>query len=97
MQLKINNTIKKSNLSPHHSKMDIRDFENNFKYKLFLPILYVVNWALMLTGPFFYPALYQYVVLGVFTIIALKSAITFVWSIIALFDGVSLLYKYRQI
>jgi hypothetical protein len=33
--------------------MDINDFKDNFKYKLFIPFLYFLNWALMFVGPSF--------------------------------------------
>lgn len=35
--------------------MDIQDFEGNFKYKLYLPVLYGFNWLLMIFGPFYFP------------------------------------------
>ena len=77
--------------------MDIRDFENNGKYKLFLPILYVVNWALMLTGPFFYPVAYQYICFAIILFMAFKSAITFICCLFSVYSGIKTLKKAKQI
>ena len=45
--------------------MDIRDFEGNFKYKLIIPGLYVINWILIFLGPSVMPLCYQwYSILG---------------------------------
>lgn len=33
--------------------MDSDDFEGVYKFKLIIPIIYVISWVLMLTGPFY--------------------------------------------
>lgn len=39
--------------------MDITDFEGLFKYKLIIPILYIISWISMFAGPAFFPDIYQ--------------------------------------
>jgi hypothetical protein len=77
--------------------MDISDYDNTYKYKFFLPILYVVNWALMLTGPFFYPAAYQIYCFGVVIIMGLKGLQSFLWGLKALFNGVKFLKQAKKL
>lgn len=73
--------------------MDITDFDNTYKYKFFLPMLYVVNWALMLTGPFFYPAAYQYYCFAIFFVMGLKGVQFVTWNLFAVVKAVRLLNK----
>lgn len=40
--------------------MDIGDFEGNFKYKLIIPTIYVLNWILIFLGPSVIPVAYQW-------------------------------------
>jgi hypothetical protein len=40
--------------------MDITDFEGNFKYKLIIPTLYVLNWIFIFLGPSVMPVVYQW-------------------------------------
>lgn len=40
--------------------MDVSDFEGNFKYKLIVPAIYVVNWILIFLGPSVMPLCYQW-------------------------------------
>lgn len=39
--------------------MDIEDFKGNFKYKLIVPLVYVLSWVCLLAGPTFFQVLYQ--------------------------------------
>ena len=39
--------------------MDIRDFEDIYKYKLILPAMYIVSWISMFLGPSLFPVVYQ--------------------------------------
>lgn len=77
--------------------MDIRDYDNTYKYKFFLPMLYVVNWALMLTGPFFYPAAYQIICFCIFLYMGLKGIQSITWSIIATVKATKLLNKAERL
>lgn len=40
--------------------MDISDFEGNFKFKLIIPALYVLNWIFIFLGPSVVPIAYQW-------------------------------------
>jgi hypothetical protein len=71
--------------------MDIRDFEDNFKFKLYLPVLYAVNWALMILGPFLFPLHYQTYYLCAFAYLAFRSVMTAIWTTIGCFSTNKLL------
>lgn len=73
--------------------MDIRDFDNIYKYKFFLPTVYVVSWAMMLTGPFFYPTAYQIYCFILICFMGMKGMQSFVWSICATYKAHRLLNK----
>lgn len=77
--------------------MDIRDYDNTYKYKFFLPMLYVVNWALMLTGPFFYPAAYKMYCFSIFVMMGLKGIQSLIWNVIATFKAHRLLSKAERL
>jgi hypothetical protein len=77
--------------------MDIRDYDNIYKYKFFLPMLYVVNWALMLTGPFFYPAAYKIYCFSIFVFMGMKGIQSIIWNIIATIKSHRLLNKAKRL
>lgn len=39
--------------------MDIRDFEGLTKFKVVIPLLYIISWVCMFVGPSFFPVIYQ--------------------------------------
>jgi hypothetical protein len=39
--------------------MDIRDFEDIFKFKLVLPAMYIISWISMFLGPSLFHVVYQ--------------------------------------
>ena len=73
--------------------MDIRDFENNGKYKIVLPGLYLLNFGLMLVGPFFFPQTYQVYIQAVFAFVLYKSFYTLTQSIVAFCKGIRTIRK----
>lgn len=77
--------------------MDIRDYDNTYKYKFFLPILYVINWALMFTGPFFYPEAYQIYCLAIISFMAFKGTQSVIWNTIAIMRGYKFLEKAKKL
>lgn len=48
----------KLKIPPSH--VDLKDFEGIFKYQLLYPLVYFINWVMVLTGPFYYPRAYFY-------------------------------------
>ena len=54
--------------------MDINDFKHNFKYKLFVPFIYIINWALMFMGPTFFQVQYQKICIIALLYLCVKSA-----------------------
>ena len=67
--------------------MDLNDFVNNDKYKIVLPILYMVSIAMALTLPFFYPHLYRYYIVIIWGYGAYKGTQTFILTAIASLKG----------
>ena len=39
--------------------MDINDFKGLTKFKVFLPVVYIISWLLMIFGPAFFLHVYQ--------------------------------------
>ena len=39
--------------------MDINDFKGLTKFKVFLPVVYIISWVLMIFGPVFFLHIYQ--------------------------------------
>jgi len=65
--------------------MDIKDFEGMFKYKLFMPALYILSWIAMFTGPHFYPVAYQqYSIIMIGYLVFKVFIITFILLYIAI-------------
>lgn len=61
--------------------MDINDFVGLFKYKLIIPILYIVSWALMFIGPAFFQVIYQRVCIAFLLYACVKVGMLFVISV----------------
>ena len=57
--IKNNKNQLRGSLSSYSLQMDIRDFEDIYKFKLILPILYIVSWIGMFLGPSLFPVVYQ--------------------------------------
>jgi hypothetical protein len=71
--------------------MDINDFKHNFKYKLFVPFIYIVSWALLFIGPTFIQVQYQKICIVALTYLCLKSAMMLVIAIMATYKSFKLL------
>lgn len=69
--------------------MDIRDFEGNFKFKLIIPGLYVLNWIFIFLGPSVIPLTYQWYSIFGWVFMILKMAYVD-------FNMLVVLYKTRQ-
>lgn len=76
--------------------MDMEDFNHNQKYKVILPILYVVNWILMVTGPAFYPVEYQVYTLTFISYIAVKTIMNLSWCIVGYVNGTRSIKRYQM-
>lgn len=73
--------------------MDINDFKDNFKYKLIIPFIYILNWALMFVGPTFIQVQYQKVCIVALAYLCMKSSIMLVIAVIAFFKTHALLNR----
>ena len=65
--------------------MDIRDFEGLTKFKLIIPILYVISWVCMVVGPSFFPTIYQKICIGCFLYVLYKILWVLTTMLIVLF------------
>jgi hypothetical protein len=52
--------------------MDIRDFEDIYKFKLILPALYIISWISMFLGPSLFPVVYQRICFGILIYMGIK-------------------------
>ena len=64
--------------------MEIRDFQGLFKFKLIIPILYIINWVCMFVGPSFFPVVYQRITIIFLAYILFKILMILVTIIIVL-------------
>lgn len=64
--------------------MDIRDFEGLTKFKLFIPLIYVISWVCMFVGPSFFPVIYQKITIALLSYVLYKILWVFVTMIIVL-------------
>lgn len=56
--------------------MDVRDFEGLTIYKLFIPVVLVINWLMMIVGPSLFPVGYQqYCLIGLIYLLGRLMAI----------------------
>lgn len=44
------------------TKMDLEDFSHNFKWKFFIPFIFITSWVFMFIGPIFF--FYGYEIFG---------------------------------
>ena len=73
--------------------MDMEDFKYNYKYKIIIPALYILNWILMFVGPFYLQVLYQKICIFILVYLTFKSFIIFNISIITFFKFNSTMKK----
>lgn len=76
--------------------MDIKDFQDNLVYKLYLPVIYIFNWFLMLAGPFYFPAFYERYCLYTIAYLALRSSLTFLYTFIGSLKTAALLRTFES-
>lgn len=67
--------------------MDIRDFEGLTKYKLIIPLIYVLSWLGMLFGPLFFPVIYQKICISFIVFLTLRIFYMFVIMVIVLYKS----------
>jgi len=67
--------------------MDIADFKDNYKYKLFIPFVYIINWALMFVGPTFIQVQYQKICILILLYLSFKSTVMTIIAVIAFFKS----------
>lgn len=73
--------------------MDIRDFEGLTKFKLFIPMIYIINWVCMFMGPSFFPVVYQKMSIGLLLYLLTKIVYIFITTIIVLCKSWSLMNR----
>lgn len=73
--------------------MDIRDFEGLTKFKLFIPILYIISWICMFVGPSFFPVIYQKISIGLLIYLVYKIACVLMTCVLVLVKSWSLINR----
>lgn len=73
--------------------MDIRDFEGLTKFKLFIPILYIISWICMFAGPSFFPVIYQRISIGLLIYLVYKIASVLMTCVLVLVKSWSLINR----
>lgn len=76
--------------------MDINDFQGLFKFKLVIPALYLISWAMMFTGPYFFSVAYQTISFGFLVYLAIKVSIMFFIAIMAFFRTQKVLNRVEE-
>lgn len=64
--------------------MDIRDFEGLTKFKVVIPLLYIISWVCMFVGPSFFPVIYQKLSIGLLIYLVYKIMWVFITIVIVL-------------
>jgi len=77
-------------------KMRIEDFEGIEYYKLYLPLLYIINWVLMFIGPAYYPALYEKYYLFAVTYLTCRTTFGCIWTYIGSYKAHRLMDKLER-
>lgn len=77
--------------------MDFNDFKDNFKYKLFIPTLYVTNWILMFIGPTFFQVSYQKLCILALAYLCIKSTIMLIIAFIATYKSFKILGRAEEL
>ena len=67
--------------------MDIRDFQGLTKYKVIIPIIYLISWTFMLVGPLYFEVLYQHICVFFLIYTDVKVIILFTIMCIVLFKS----------
>ena len=57
--------------------MDIRDFEGLTKYKIIVPVVYIISWISLFLGPYFYPVPYQNFTIAILLLIIINVSQVF--------------------
>jgi hypothetical protein len=76
--------------------MRIEDFNRIKLYKWYLPMVYLVNWALMFIGPAYCPTLYEKYYLLAITYLACRTTFGFVWTLIGSLKAHKLMDKVQD-
>lgn len=76
--------------------MDIRDFEGLTKFKLFVPLIYIINWVAMFLGPSFFPVVYQKICIGVMLYLLYKIFCVFLTMLYVLCKSTSMMNRLQD-
>lgn len=76
--------------------MDIKDFEGLTKFKLIIPAIYIINWALMFVGPSFFPTVYQKISIALLVYLLFKLCTYFFNMLIVLCRSWSYMNRLKE-
>lgn len=67
--------------------MDNKDFQGLLKYKLVAPMIYCLNWILMILGPLYFDEVYQKFCIGVLVYANFKVVMLFCFMVIVIYKS----------
>lgn len=76
--------------------MDIRDFEGLTKFKVVIPLLYIISWVCMFVGPTFFPVIYQKLSIGLLIYLVYKIMWVFTTMAIVLIRSWPLISRAKE-
>jgi len=76
--------------------MDIRDFEGLTKFKIVIPLLYIISWVCMIVGPSFFPVIYQKLSIGLIIYLVYKILWVFITMVIVTIKSWPLINRAKQ-
>lgn len=76
--------------------MNIEDFKGLTKFKVIIPLVYVLSWIAMFMGPIFFPVGYQQFTIGCLIFTIIKIATVFIGMIIVTIKSQSVFRKARE-
>lgn len=77
--------------------MDINDFNNNFKHKLFIPSLCILNWILIFIGAIYFPSSYHTYCFIVFAYLCVKSTVILTEACLATYKSFKVLARAQEL
>lgn len=70
--------------------MDLRDFQGLTRYKIIIPLLYVISWICMFAGPSFFPVVYQNISLILVSFLLYKLVWVFLTMVYVTIKSISI-------
>jgi hypothetical protein len=76
--------------------MDITDFEGLTKFKVIIPLIYIISWLCMIIAPFFFPVIYQKLTIALLIYLDFKIGWVFLTMVIVLIKSWPLISRAKE-